>query len=196
MDEQALARKSSPSRMRRFLRLVVSNLDPRAWLHLFKLVNYYNYSHVIPLRRVTFSGKRNVSPDAVFQNPERIVIGHRARIGSRCHLWAGPGEGKITIGDDVLFGPEVLITAASYAYNLGSPVTEQPMHEADVTIGNDVWLATRAVILPGTTIGDGSIVAAGAVVRGVFPAMSIIAGSPARIVSQREVVGGQTPPAV
>lgn len=187
MDPATLTHKSSPGKMSRLLRLVGSAIDPRAWLHLFKIVNYYNYSHVEPMRLVTFAGARNVSPDAVFQNPERIFVGHRVRIGSRCHLWAGPSQGRIEIGDDVLFGPEVLLTAASYRYDLGHPVTGQPMAEGDIVIGNDVWLATRAVVLPGTTIGDGSIVAAGAVVRGEFPPMSVIAGSPARIVSQRVI---------
>lgn len=187
MTDIEMARKNSPARGRRGLRLLASLLDPRAWLHLVKLVNFYNYNHVTPLRKVTFAGERNVSPDAIFQNPERIRIGHRARIGSRCHLWAGPRDGHIRIGDDVLFGPDVLITAASYRYDLGHPVTDQPMGEADITIGNDVWFATRAVILPGTTIGDGSIVAAGAVVRGEFPPMSIIAGSPAKVVGERKI---------
>lgn len=187
MSTNAQVQKSSPNRLRRGVRLLTSALDPRAWLHLFKIVNYYNYSHVTPLRQVRFAGPSNVSPDAVFQNPERIIIGQRVRIGSRCHLWAGPAEGRICLGDDVLFGPDVLITAASYRHDLGHPVTDQPMAEGDVIIGNDVWLATRAVILPGTTIGDGSIVAAGAVVKGVFPPMSIIAGSPARVVSERVI---------
>ncbi|HEY6965060.1 MAG TPA: acyltransferase [Erythrobacter sp.] len=182
-----LVRKKTPGRLARGLRLVGSMLDPRAWLHLVKIVNYYNYTHVAPLREISISGPRNISPDAVFQNPERITIGRRVRIGSRCHLWAGPAKGRIVIGDDVLFGPEVMLTAATYRHDLGHPVTDQPMAEADIVIGNDVWLATRAVILPGTQLGDGCIVAAGSVVRGEFPAMSIIAGSPARIVSQRTI---------
>lgn len=192
MGDTDLVRKNAPARSQRGVRLLASIFDPRAWLHLFKIVNFYNYSHVAPLRKVTFSGARNVSPDAVFQNPERIFIGHRARIGSRCHLWAGPRDGSIRIGDDALFGPDVLITAASYSYDLGHPVTEQPMGEADVTIGNDVWFATRAIVLPGTTIGDGSIVATGAVVRGEFPPMSIIAGSPAKVVSQRVISASES----
>ena len=191
MSEGDAARKKAPGRFARGLRLVGSLLDPRSWLHLFKIVNYYNYSHVTPMRQVTFGQGRNVSPDAVFDNPERITIGDRVRIGSRCHLWAGPKEGEIRIGDDVLFGPEVLVTAASYRHDLGHPVTEQPMAEGHVVIGDDVWLATRAVVLPGTTIGDGSIVAAGAVVRGEFPPMSIIAGSPAKVVSERIIIGEQ-----
>lgn len=182
-----LVRKKSPSRLARGLRLAASLLDPRAWLHLVKIVNYYNYTHVEQMRLLTLAGPGNISPDTVFQNAERITIGQRVRIGSRCHLWAGPSNGRILIGDDVLFGPEVMLTAASYRYDLGHPVTEQPMAEADIVIGNDVWLATRAIILPGTQLGDGCIVAAGAVVRGAFPPMSIIAGSPARIVSERVI---------
>lgn len=195
MDGEALpqaplssgAKKMALGRRARFLRLLASSLDPRAWLHLFKLVNYYNYTHVAPLRQVRFADKPNVSPDVVFTHAERISVGRRARIGSRCHLWAGPGNGRIVIGDDVLFGPEVMLTAATYSYNEGSPVTDQPMREGDIVIGNDVWLATRAIVLPGTTIGDGAVIAAGAVVKGDIPAMAIVAGSPGRVVGQRTI---------
>ncbi len=126
-----------------------------------------------------------ISPDAVFSNPERIEIGDRVRIGSRCHIWAGPAQGRIRIGHDVLFGPEVLVTAASYRYNDGAPVTEQAMAEGDIEIGDDVWLATRAIVLPGARIGRGAIVAAGAVVKGEVPAFAIVAGAPARVVGER-----------
>lgn len=155
---------------------------------MFKIVNYYNYSHVAPLRQVRLGESPNISPDAVFSNAARIEIGKRVRIGSRCHIWAGPRDGRIVIGDDVLFGPEVMLTASTYDYNHGSPVTDQPMREGDIVIGNDVWLATRAIVLPGSTIGDGAVIAAGAVVKGHIPPGSIAAGSPARIVGQRTVV--------
>lgn len=172
---------------RKLMRLLMAIFDPRAWMHLVKIVNFYNYSHVRPLRELTVGASPAISPDAVFSNAERIVMGDRPRIGSRCHIWAGPGTGRIIIGDDVLMGPEVMLTAATYDYNAGSPVTDQPMREADIVIGNDVWLATRALILPGTMIGDGSVVAAGAVVKGHFPPMVILAGSPAKVVGQRAI---------
>ncbi|MFC3098018.1 acyltransferase [Alteraurantiacibacter palmitatis] len=170
-------------------RLLRSILDPRAWLHLLKIVNYHNYMHVMPLRQITLGSDPGISPDAVFSNAERITIGNRVRIGSRCHLWAGPSTGRIIIGDDVLFGPEVMVTAASYDYNHGQPVTDQPMNEADIVIGNDVWLATRCIILPGARIGDGAIIAAGAIVKGEIPPMTIAAGSPARVVGARRITG-------
>ncbi len=177
--------KRSLSRGERLIRLLGSVVDPRAWLHLLKIVNYYNYSHVRPLRELAIGIEPNISPDAVFSNPHHISIGDRVRLGSRCHLWAGRGSGRIVIGDDVLFGPEVMLTAASYRFNDGSPVTLQNMDEADIVIGDDVWLATRAVILPGVTIGNGAIVSANSVVREEVPAGAIVAGCPAKVVGQR-----------
>jgi acetyltransferase-like isoleucine patch superfamily enzyme len=184
-DPASAVHKQRPGLLRRALRLVGSTLDPRAWLHLARMVNYYNYTHVAPRRLVRFGSNPNVSPDVVFSNPTRIAIGDRVRIGSRCHIWAGPGQGHVRIGNDVLFGPEVMVTAATYRYNDGAPVTDQAMKEGDIVIGDDVWLATRALVLPGTTIGNGAIIGAGAVVKGVIPEFAIVAGSPARVVGSR-----------
>ncbi len=181
--------KARWSRLRRLLRLVLSLLDPRAYLHALRLVNYYNYAHVIPRRRLRPGPGARISPNATFAYPERIEIGRRLHLGARCMLWAGPGQGRIVIGDDVLFGPEVMVTASGYRFNEGQPVTDQPMAEADVVIGCDVWIGARAILLPGARIGDGAIIAAGAVVRGEIPAMAIAAGVPAQVVGRRTLPG-------
>ena len=178
--------KPKRSRAQRLLRLIGGVLDPRAYLHALRLINYYNYSHVIPRRILTQGDDCNISPDAVFSNPERIVLGDRVSLGSRCHIWAGPGSGRITIGDDALFGPEVLVTAASYRFDDGAPVTRQAMDEADITIGRDAWLGTRVIVLPGVTIGDGAIIGAGALVRSDIPPFAIAVGVPARVVGNRK----------
>lgn len=86
----------------------------------------------------------------------------------------------------MLFGPEVLITAANYRFNDGSPVTEQLMDEADVTIGRDAWLGARVIVLPGVTIGEGAVIAAGSVVRKDVPSFAIAAGVPAKVVGERQ----------
>lgn len=164
-----------------------SMLDPRAWAHGLKLINYYNYAHVRPLRRIRLGSGAAISPNATFSNPEHIAIGARVRIGTRCILWAGHARGRILIGDDVMFGPGVLVTAASYRFNDGHPVTDQAMDEADVVIGDDVWLGAGAIIMPGTRIGAGAIIGAGAVVRGDIPAMAIAVGMPARVVGHRRI---------
>jgi len=180
-------RKQSLGQSKRLSRLLTSIIDPRAWLHLFKLVNYYNYSHVSPKRQISVGNGSRISPDVNFSNGNNITFGNRVSIGSRCFLWAGPADGRISLGDDVLFGPEVLVTAANYRFNDGTPVTKQPMDEADVTIGNDVWIGARAIILPGVTIGDGAIVAAGSVVNKDIPRFAIVAGIPAEPIGQRKI---------
>lgn len=187
MSTESSVSKKRLGPLARAWRLLGGMLDPRAWIHAIKLVNYYNYSHVQPLRQVTRGARCAISPNALFSNPERITLGDRVVIGARCTIWAGPGRGRIEIGDDALFGPEVMVTAANYRFNDGQPVTRQAMDEADVVIGRDVWLGTRVIVLPGARIGDGAIVAAGAVVRGEIPPMAIAAGVPARVVAQRDI---------
>ena len=185
------SQKKSLSRPQRAMRLIASSLDPRAWLHLFKIINYSNYSHVTPMRQISKGEGCKISPDVNFSNPENITLGKRVSLGSRCFVWGGAGQGRIRIADDVLFGPEVLVTAANYRFNDGSPVTEQLMDEADVSIGRDAWLGARVIVLPGVCIGEGAVVAAGAVVRSDIPAYAIAAGVPAKIVGQRSVPGFQ-----
>ncbi len=191
-DADTGATKKSLSKPAKLLRLLGAMIDPRAYLHAIKIINFYNYSHVQPMRRIRCGDDPAISPDASFTNAERIEIGHRVRIGSRCSLWAGPRNGRITLGDDVLFGPEVFLTAANYRFNEGSPVTKQAMDEGDITIGNDVWLGARVMVLPGVTIGDYAVVGAGSIVTKDIPSAAIAVGAPARVVSTRTVPGLQS----
>jgi len=178
--------KKDVGRPARLMRLIAACLDPRAWAHGIKLLNFYNYTHVSELRRIQRSANVRISPTASFANGHNISLGARVRIGAGVHVWAGQTNGQILLGEDVMIGPNVMITAASYDFNDGSPVTEQPMKEADVTIGRDVWLAYGVVVLPGTVIGDGAIVAANTVVRGSVPKNAIVAGNPMELVGTRQ----------
>ena len=177
------------SRGAKLARLVGSLLDPRAYLHVLKLVNYYNYIHVQPMRRLTRGGGCAISPNVSLNHAERITFGRAVRVGAYCSLWAGPGAGRIVLGDHVMLGPRVMITAASYRFHDGGPVTAQAMDEADVTVGDDVWIGAGAMVMPGVTIGDGAVVAAGAVVTKDVPAFTIAAGVPARAVGERTQTG-------
>lgn len=186
MSKSQPAHKKRLSRGARLLRLIGSALDPRAYIHAIRMVNYYNYSHVQPRRELTLGEGVNISPNATFSYAERIEIGARTSIGARCVIWAGPATARILIGDDTLLGPEVMITASNYRFNDGAPVTQQAMDEADVTIGADVWLGARVIVLPGATIGKGAIIGAGTLVKGDIPDFAIAVGTPARIVGYRD----------
>jgi acetyltransferase-like isoleucine patch superfamily enzyme len=178
-------RKPRLSQGQRLLRLLKSILDPRAIGHMFKIVNFYNTTHVAELRQAQKGRGLRISPTASFANGRNIVLGDRVHIGAGCYVWGGPGRGRVVLGDDVLMAPGVMLTAANYRFNDGGPVTEQAMDEADIIIGRDVWLGYGVVVLPGVTIGDGAIVGAGTVVRKNLPAGAIAVGNPARIVGQR-----------
>jgi len=111
-------------------------------------------------------------------------------------IYIGPGatflctESKIIIGNKVLFGPNVSIIGGDHNFSevgrfLFDVRFKKPEDDQDVFIGDDVWVGTGAIILKGVEIGRGSIVAAGAVVtKDVFP-YSIVAGVPAKKISNR-----------
>jgi len=170
----------------RALRLIASILDPRPYLHFFRVAHYWNYSHVTPRRKARIGTGVALAPNVSFRNGERIEIGARSHIGEYCALWAGDTKGRIVIGEDALFGPQVYITAANYRYDPGIPVMRQPRVEEDVTIGPGVWLGARVVVLPGVTIGAGCVVAAGCVVTRDLPPGAVAAGVPARVVKMRD----------
>lgn len=144
-----------------------------------------------PRRKARIGPGVLLAPNVSFRNGERIEIGSRSHIGENCSLWAGEGGGRILIGEDALFGPQVYITASNYDYGSGAPVWRQPRIEEDVVIGADVWLGARVIVLPGVTVGEGSIVAAGSVVTRDLPPGAVAAGVPARILKMRD---GRPPP--
>jgi acetyltransferase-like isoleucine patch superfamily enzyme len=96
------------------------------------------------------------------------------------------GTGGVDIGDDTLIGPGVRIISYQHRHARGATIRSQPADVRPIRIGRDVWVGANAVILAGVTIGDGAVVAAGAVVREDVPAYAIVAGVPATIKKYRE----------
>jgi acetyltransferase-like isoleucine patch superfamily enzyme len=129
-----------------------------------------------------------LSPTISVRNGSRVSIGTGAHVGQWCYLWAGDHHGSIEIGDHALLAPEVFITASDYDFDQGAgPVMDLPKRESDVRIGRHTWLGVRVVVVAGVTIGDGAIIAAGAVVTRDIPPNSVAAGVPARVVRRRGV---------
>jgi long-chain acyl-CoA synthetase len=96
--------------------------------------------------------------------------------------------GEILVkGDNVMMGPEVVVYTSGHCFDR----TDIPMAEQGstspraVTIGNDVWLGRRVIIMPGVTIGDGCVIGAGAVVTKDIPAYSVAGGVPAKVIKSR-----------
>jgi acetyltransferase-like isoleucine patch superfamily enzyme len=110
-------------------------------------------------------------------------IGNNTLVTNRCIL---DSRGGLTIGDDVLVGYESIIITSSHRFeDPNTPIRLQGAKTAPVVIGNDVWLGTRVLVMPGVTIGNGAVVAAGAVVTKDVPPYAIVGGVPARIIGHR-----------
>lgn len=114
-----------------------------------------------------------------------IIIGNNVGLGS--HGFYGCGMGHLEIGDDTIFGNYVSIHPENHNYSdLSTPIRLQGVSSSGVVkIGKGCWIGAKATILDGTSIGDGCIVAAGAVVKGEFPNNTIIGGVPAKILKYR-----------
>lgn len=177
--------RAGGSIVQRIGKAVISAVDPRVYMHGVKLLHYFNYTHVSQRRLVQMGTGVRFAPNVSITNGERVVIGDRAAIGARCHLWAGNTTGRVIIGEEALFGPEVFLTASNYGTEPGTPPMYQPTIEADVVVGRGVWLGARVMVMAGVTIGDGAVVGGGSVVTRDLPAGCIAAGVPAKVLGWR-----------
>jgi maltose O-acetyltransferase len=118
--------------------------------------------------------------------PVEIAVGRGASltIGDRTYINYGTSIGvtrSVTIGADCNFGPYVNIVDTHFHRLEPERRGERP-EPAPVVIGDNVWLGTRVIVLPGVTIGEGSVVGAGSVVTSDIPSRSLAVGSPAKVV--------------
>ena len=119
----------------------------------------------------------------ISQKGTGIIIGDRTGISARAYL---AGQGGITIGNDVIMGPNVQIFSENHNYSDTTiTIKEQGVAKQAVVIGDDCWVGAGATILAGVTIGDGCVIAASSVVTKSVPANSIVAGIPARVIKNR-----------
>ena len=115
---------------------------------------------------------------------EGLVIGNNVGIAQNCFIQV---RGKVTIGNDVMFGPGVSVFSEEHGFEqVEVPMIAQQETRKGVQIGDNVWVGTRAVILGGVTIGEGSIIAAGALVKESVPPYSVVAGIPAKVIRSRK----------
>ena len=143
---------------------------------------------------VRFDGKVGITFAARYCDRPTLRVGDRTGISHNVSLVIGK---EITIGKDCRIAGNVAIFDANghpadpEARRAGLPPS--PEEVKPVRIGDNVWIGRHAIIHPGVTIGEGSIVSAGAVVMSDVPPMSVVAGNPARKIA---VLGAAAGPAV
>lgn len=109
---------------------------------------------------------------------QHIVLGKNVFINHACSFL---DLGGITIEDGVMIGPRVNITSENHPVE---PSKRKTLVPAKVLIKKNAWIGAAATILPGVTVGENSVVAAGALVTKEVPDNAVVAGVPAKIINE------------
>ena len=165
------------------------------------LIGYYGFARYLPqstgpLTKWTRTVRRivckplfnscgenvNIEHGAHFTKGDRIIIGSGSGLGVNCSV-----HGPLEIGENVMMGPDVVILTHSHITDRTDiPMCQQGFFEKKVSIGNDVWIGMRAIIMPGVTIGNGVIIGSGAIVTKDVPDNAVVGGVPAKIIKYRQ----------
>ena len=145
---------------------------------------YYKIRYFLVKRIIHSCGKNVVVKNkCYFGNGSKLKIGDNSQLGQNIRI-----GGTVNIGRHVMMGPDIVIMAITHDISdLSKPMIDpsNPSIEDPVIIGDNVWIGTRAIILPGVNIGSNSIIGSGAVVTKSFPENSILGGVPAKLIKNR-----------
>ncbi len=97
------------------------------------------------------------------------------------------GRGKVTIGDNFHSGQDCLFITHNHNYEGEEIPYDSSLITKEITIGDNVWLGDRVIVLGGNTIGEGAIIQAGSVVTSDIPSFAIAGGNPARVFKYRDI---------
>ena len=171
-----------PGRIGIKIRLIIISIIHRKLIN----ISIEKGGEIIGIRNFIF--KKNVSiGQNSFLNADNssIEIGNNFNSNRNLHLNAASG-GKIVIGDNVLVGPNVVFRTSNHIIeDVNIPICSQGNLKGDIIVGNDVWIGSNCVILMGVKIGDGSVIAAGAVVNKDVTPLDIVGGVPAKKIKSR-----------
>ena len=202
-------------RQARFITLASARwvIRNRAWSPWY-LIRYWRFlvfkvrnPHIITTGFVFFGKHVEVNARKGYG---RMILGRWVHLGDsnrvRCH------EGSLVIGDKCVFGRENTVNAyldieigagsiiSDWVYvcdfdhvteDIYRPIKDQGIVKSPVRIGPDVWIGTKATVLRGTTVGNGSVLGAHSLVRGEVPPFSVMGGVPARILKDRREIYAQ-----
>lgn len=204
---RGVARDRSPDApwtVRRWVAWIVTN---RAWTR-HHLVSYVRMARARATNPgLVFQGPCFIGNDVRFEVREgygRLVVGPFVHIGPHARLRAHEGTLRIgaktvigirntintwidiEIGEACIFADDIYVCDFDHITDsLDVPIKDQGIVKSPVRVGDDVWVATKCVIIRGTDVGPHSVLAAGTIARGVYPARSIVAGVPGRVVRTR-----------
>ena len=122
----------------------------------------------------------DIGEDSRIMPPIQVNIANQVHIGSRVSIMYNllcMSAGGITIDDDVMIAANVSLISNNHDFNERQIITCKPIH-----IKRNVWIGANATILPGVTIGENAVIAAGAVVSKDVPDNVVVGGVPAKVI--------------
>jgi acetyltransferase-like isoleucine patch superfamily enzyme len=155
------------------------------------------------LRGVRFRAGRNLRIDGrlVIRGPGRVIFGDNVRVGMTVTPWTYASDSLISVGNDsfingtsfgcyreirvgerAILGQAHIMDTDFHSVEIDRHRPDAPVRVAPVVLEDNVWIGAQVGILPGTRIGENSVVGFGAVCADVFPANVVIAGNPAKVI--------------
>jgi acetyltransferase-like isoleucine patch superfamily enzyme len=115
----------------------------------------------------------------------KIVLGKKNSVNPYCVIY---GHGGLITGDYVRIAAHTVIIPANHIYeSMDKPIAKQGLSKKGICVGNDVWIGSGCRILDGVSIGDGSVIAAGAVVNRDVSPFAVVGGVPAKLLKMRQL---------
>lgn len=176
------------------------------------LNTYYFVTKIVKGRKINHGKKLHIRSKGTILNGKRISVGNNFTLSenfvlafykdcckdgsTNCGLYIGNNFSgnrnikiycakKITIGDDVMFGSDILVTDNNHGMNPeNGSYSLQELSCSEVTIGSGCWIGEKVCILSGVTIGEKAIIGAGSVVTKSIPSYSIACGNPAKVIKK------------
>jgi acetyltransferase-like isoleucine patch superfamily enzyme len=144
--------------------------------------NINNEGKIFIGKNCSFRSFRIRQDIVVLKNAE-LEIGYNSFLNDGVNICATQ---SVRIGHHALIGDMTYI----YDTDFHEVCPDAPIKHAPVFIGNNVWIGTKSMILPGAVIGDHSVITAGSIVTGEIPAKSLAAGSPAKVIKTLNIPDG------
>ena len=193
-NESVRAKLKNNPKLKKFIDWVIMNqveTRPRWFIRLLAPLYQYRGKHSVihrsarmdtpPYRVFSLGDYSVIESFACINNAVGdVIIGDHTRVGLHNTI-----IGPVDIGSHVNLAQGITVTALNHNFSdANKRIDKQGVSTSPVTIEDDVWIGANAVILPGVTIGEHCVVAAGAIVTKDVPPHSLVAGVPAKVIKK------------